>query len=81
MRGYWREYRHWRRKCTGVWRRYEGIGENAVTGEEVKCDCRVLVRIQALEKEVQQTYLSGIGEDTMDSGDNPMMTKIYSGAS
>ena len=44
-------------------------------------DCGVLVRIQALEKEVQQTYLSGIGEDTMDSGDNPMMTKIYSGAS
>ena len=38
------------------------------------------MRIQALEKEVQQTYLSGIGEDAMDSGDNPMMTKIYSGA-
>ena len=68
-------------KYTGLWRRYEGIGESASTGVEVKCDCRVLLRIQALEKEVQQTYLSDIGEDTMDTGDNQMTTKIYSGAS
>ena len=55
MQEYWREYRHWRTKCTGVWRRYEGIGESAVTGGEVKCAYRVLMRIQAVEIEVQQT--------------------------
>ena len=81
MRGYWREYRHWRTKCTGVWRRCEGIDENAVTGVEVKCNCRVLVRIQALEIEVKQAYLPDIAEDIMVSGYNPMLTKIYSGAS
>ena len=53
--------------------RLQGIGENTGTGERSAADI--------LEKEVQQTYLSGIGEDTMDSGDNPVMTKMYSGAS
>ena len=53
-----------------------GIGESAVTGVEEKCDSRVLGRIQALEIEVHHAYLSDICEDTMDSGYNPMMTKI-----
>jgi len=39
------------------------------------------VRIQALEIEVKQAYLPDIAEDIMVSGYNPMLTKIYSGAS
>jgi len=40
--------------------RIQGIGENIGTGVRSAADM----------------FLSGIGEDTMDSGHNPMVTKI-----